>query len=109
MENGNGVSAFPVYEQIFETDDDKTTDKYIPRENLRIVQTPQAYRYGRILDIYNYGFENNIGIHASSYANTLMADVGEKLYFSEGSTKNIKITTKDDIAIFKAMIDMQKA
>ena len=66
-------------------------------------------RYGRILDIYNYGFENNIGIHASSYANTLMADVGEKLYFSEGSTKNIKITTKDDIAIFKAMIDMQKA
>lgn len=109
VENGNGVSAFPVYEQIFETDDDKTTDKYIPRENLRIVQTPQAYRYGRILDIYNYGFENNIGIHASSYANTLMADVGEKLYFSEGSTKNIKITTKDDIAIFKAMIDMQKA
>ena len=38
-----------------------------------------------------------------------MADVGEKLYFSEGSTKNIKITTKDDIAILKAMIDMQKA
>jgi len=28
----------------------------------------------------------------------------EKLYFSAGSTKNIKITTKDDIAIFKAMI-----
>lgn len=109
VEKGNGVSAFPVYEQIFETDDDETTDKYIPREKLRIVQTPQAYRYGRILDVYNYGFENNIGIHGSSYANTLMADVGEKLYFSEGSTKNIKITTKDDIAIFKAMIDMQKA
>lgn len=46
MEKGNGVSAFPVYEQIFETDDDETTDKYIPREKLRIVQTPQAYRYG---------------------------------------------------------------
>ena len=109
VEKGNGVSAFPVYEQIFETDDDVTTDKYIPREKLRIVQTPQAYRYGRILNVYNYGFENNIGVHGSSYANTLMADVGEKLYFSEGSTKNIKITTKDDIAIFKAMIDMQKA
>ena len=83
MEKGNGVSAFPVYEQIFETDDDETTDKYIPREKLRIVQTPQAYRYGNILDVYNYGFANNIGIHGSSYANTLMADVGEELYFQK--------------------------
>ena len=61
VEKGNGVSAFPVYEQIFETDDNETTDKYIPREKLRIVQTPQAYRYGNILDVYNYGFANNIG------------------------------------------------
>ena len=83
VEKGNGVSAFPVYEQIFETDDNETTDKYIPREKLRIVQTPQAYRYGNILDVYNYGFANNIGIHGSSYANTLMADVGEELYFQK--------------------------
>ena len=102
--NGNGVTAYPVYEQIFETKDGKTTDKYIPRESLRIVQTPQAYKYKEILDVYIEGFEKNIGIHGSSYANTLMTDMGKKLYFSAGSTKNIKITTKDDIAIFKAMI-----
>lgn len=36
-----------------------------------------------------------------------MADMGRKLYFSDGSTKNIKITTKDDIAIFKAMLNME--
>lgn len=51
------------------------------REKLRIGKIPQACRYGTILNIYNYGFENNIGIHDSSYANTLMADVDEELYF----------------------------
>ena len=90
VEKGNGVSAFPVYEQIFETDDNETTDKYIPREKLRIVQTPQAYRYGNILDVYNYGFANNIGIHGSSYANTLMADVGEELYFQKDQLRILR-------------------
>lgn len=104
---GNGVTAYPVYEQVFETVDGETADKYILREGLRIVQTPQAYRYGDILDAYTDGFEKKIGIHSSAYANTLMSDMGIKLFFSAGSTKNIKITTKDDIAIFKAMLNVQ--
>ena len=106
--DGNGVTAYPVYEQIFETEDEKTTYKYIPREGLRIVQTPQAYKYDEISNIYREGFEKSIGIHGSAYANTLMSDMGRKLYFSVGSTKNIKITTKDDIAIFKAMLNAEK-
>lgn len=105
--DGNGVTAYPVYEQIFETSDETTTDKYIPRESLRIVQTPQAYKFGEISEVYREGFDKKKGIHGSSYANTLMADMGRKLYFSDGSTKNIKITTKDDIAIFKAMLNME--
>ena len=104
---GNGVTAYPVYEQIFETIDGETTGKYIPREGLRIVQTPQAYHYSEIADVYKMGFEQKIGICNSAYANTLMADMGNKLYFSIGSTKNIKITTKDDIAMFKAMLNMK--
>lgn len=106
-DKGNGVTAYPVYEQIFETADGETADKYIPREGLRIVQTPQAYKYGEISDVYTEGFEKNIGIHGSAYANTLMSDMGNTLYFSVGSTKNIKITTKDDIAIFKAMLNAE--
>lgn len=103
-QKGNGVTAYPVYEQIFEIADEESTEKYIQRDKLRIVQTPQAYKYKEIFDVYTKGFELNIGIHNSSYANTLMADMGKKLYFSMGSTKNIKITTKDDVEIFKAML-----
>lgn len=103
-ENGNGVTALPIYEQIFKVLDDKTTDAYIPRETLRIVQTPQAYRYHDVLAAYEEGYRKGIGVQTSAYANTLMTDLGHTLYFSLGSTKNIKITTKDDIEIFRAML-----
>ncbi|MCH5281306.1 MAG: 2-C-methyl-D-erythritol 4-phosphate cytidylyltransferase [Lachnospiraceae bacterium] len=105
---GNGITALPVYEQIFRAEDEEKTTSYIPREQLRILQTPQAYQYGMILRTYEEAYKSNVGLHSSSYANTLMADLGHPLYFAEGSTKNIKITTKDDIEIFKAMLESSK-
>ena len=46
----------------------------------------------------------NIGISGSSYTNTMMVDLGETLYFAKGSDKNIKITTAEDLDLFKAML-----
>jgi len=37
-----------------------------------------------------------------------MAELGERLYFSAGSEKNIKLTTKDDLEMFKAYLKMDK-
>ena len=37
-----------------------------------------------------------------------MVDLGEKLYFAAGSEKNIKLTTKDDLEMFKCYIKMEK-
>jgi 2-C-methyl-D-erythritol 4-phosphate cytidylyltransferase len=34
----------------------------------------------------------------------MMVDLGETLYFALGSEKNIKITTSDDIQLFKALV-----
>lgn len=103
---GNAVTSLPYNEQIFIKEDEQTTKKYIPRETLRRVQTPQAYRYDKLLWGYEKAFREKIGIYGSSYTNTMMADLGETLYFAAGSEKNIKLTTQDDIALFKAMLDM---
>lgn len=101
---GNGITALPIYEQIFKVSDEISTNEYIPREQLRILQTPQAYRYQELYEAYKEGYRRESPMHASSYANTLMADLGHVLYFSRGSTKNMKITTNEDIEIFKAML-----
>ena len=105
---GNAVTALPYNEQIFVADDEVSTVRYIPREALRRVSTPQAYRYGMLDRAYHEAFEKGIGIYGSSYTNTIMVELGERLYFANGSEKNIKITTRDDFELFKAYLKMEK-
>ncbi len=101
---GNAVTSMPYNEQIFIKRDEFTTESYIPRETIMRVSTPQAYRYGKLLWAYKKAFETGVGIHGSSYTNTMMADLGETLYFASGSEKNIKITTQEDLNLFKALL-----
>ena len=105
---GNAVTSMPYNEQIFKVKSENTTSEYIPRETLRRVSTPQAYKFGKLDWAYHEAFEKGIGIHGSSYANTMMVDLGETLYFASGSDKNIKLTTKDDLEIFNAYLKMER-
>ena len=107
-EYGNAVSSMPYNEQIFVEDSDNTTKQYIPRDTLRRVSTPQAYKYGKLLWAYKKAFDENIGIGTSSYTNTMMVDLGETLYFASGSDKNMKLTTKENLEMFKAYLKMEK-
>lgn len=104
---GNAVTSLPYNEQIFVKKDDTRTEEYIPRETLRRVSTPQAYQYGKLLWAYQKAFAEEKGIYGSAYTNTMMVDLGETLYFAIGSDKNIKITTQDDLDLFKALLSMR--
>jgi 2-C-methyl-D-erythritol 4-phosphate cytidylyltransferase len=108
-EYGNAVTSLPYNEQIFILDNDISTVKYIPRETLRRVSTPQAYLFGKLDWAYHEAFSKQIGIYGSSYVNTMMVELGERLYFAVGSEKNIKLTTKDDIELFKAHLNSSKS
>jgi 2-C-methyl-D-erythritol 4-phosphate cytidylyltransferase len=107
---GNGVTSRPVNEQVFwvDKDDETTTTSYIPREQLRIVATPQAYEFTNLDRRYHEAFEKNIGIDGSNYTNTMMVQLGETLHFAAGSDRNIKLTTKDNLEIFKATLKADK-
>lgn len=105
---GNGVSSLPYNEQIFIKKDELSTVKYINRETLRRVQTPQAYYFGKLFRAYEKAFSEKIGIYGQSYTNNMMVDLGETLYFASGSERNIKITTAEDIEIFKALLGTKR-
>ena len=80
------------------TDDGETGQTGIDRNDIMRVQTPQAYKYGRVLWAHKEALRR--GITNSVYTNTLMMDLGEKLHFSIGSNNNIKINTLEDIYMF---------
>ena len=101
---GNAVTSLPYNEQIFLVDDEISTVKYIPRETLRRVSTPQAYLFSLLDPAYHEAFEKEIGIYGSSYTNTMMVELGHRLYFAAGSDKNVKLTTPDDLEWFRAYL-----
>ena len=107
---GNAVTSLPYNEQIFviNPDNEESTNQYIPRETLRRVSTPQAYKFEKLDWAYHEAFEKGIGIYGSAYTNTMMVELGETLYFAAGSDKNIKLTTKDDLEMFKGYIKRGK-
>lgn len=107
---GNAVTSMPYNEQIFviSKDDEATTTEFIPRETLRRVSTPQAYKFDLLLNKYHEAFEKGIGIYGSHYTNTMMVELGVRLYFAAGSDKNIKLTTKDDLEWFKGYLSTEK-
>ena len=67
-----------------------------------------ARRAGKLNWGYHEAFAKEIGIYGSSYTNTMMADLGERLYFAAGSDRNIKLTTKGDLELFKAYLTSDK-
>lgn len=103
---GNAVTSLPYNEQIFiiDKEDCSSTVQYIPRETLRRVSTPQAYCFGLLDQAYHEAFEKGIGIYGSSYTNTMMVELGHRLFFAKGSDKNIKLTTPGDLEWFRVYI-----
>ncbi|MDO4291392.1 MAG: IspD/TarI family cytidylyltransferase [Eggerthellaceae bacterium] len=103
---GNAVSSMPYNEQIFvvSEEDESVTTEFIPRETLRRVVTPQAYRYGTLLAAYRKAFAEGIGINGSHYVNTMMVELGETLNFAAGSDKNLKLTTPENLETFRAYL-----
>lgn len=101
IKHGNACTAIPVHDTVIVTDDQRSGSSQIERSRIMRVQTPQAYRYGTIKALYRRAESENR--HDFIYANTMAITYGERIYFSTGFDCNIKLTTKEDLAFYKAM------
>lgn len=99
---GCAITVIPCAEAMLQTVDGEISIGSYPRENLKRTQTPQAFPIGKICDLHREAL--NSGITNSVASCTLMIELGEQVYFSHGSEKNIKLTTVEDIDIFKALL-----
>lgn len=105
---GNAVAAIPVVEVVFVVDEtqDICSTESLNRDLLKRTQTPHVYNLNSILSLHNKALENGITDVAASCQ--LMQLFGLKSYFSLGSEKNLKITTLDDLEIFKSLLNSEQ-
>jgi 2-C-methyl-D-erythritol 4-phosphate cytidylyltransferase len=107
-EFGGAVAAIPCNDAMLlkETSDPPIASSHIPRETLVKAQNPHTFKLDKLLWAHEKARE--LGIKNSVATSTLMIELGETLHLSTGSEMNFKITTNDDIEIFKAVIRGQK-
>lgn len=72
------------------------------RANYRIVQTPQVFKSEIIIRAYEQPYSDKITDDA-----TLVETLGHRVFLIEGCRKNIKITTKEDLAIAEHYFNLQ--
>lgn len=100
--HGNAITVIPCAEAMMQTEDGLVSTGSYPRDNLKRTQTPQGFHIGKICDLHRRALQSAITNSVASC--TLMIELGEQVYFSAGSEKNIKLTTVEDLDIFKALL-----
>lgn len=103
---GSAVAAIPCVEAVFRSNDGVSSTDTIPRDQLYRTQTPHSYHFGKIW--WAHETAKKRGITNTTASCTLMQALGETVYFSHGSEENLKITTVDDMMIFKALLHTKK-
>ena len=99
---GSAVTVISTTEVVFVSKDGIESNAALNRDELWRTQTPHSYRFNELWDTHNKAIADGVGNMAASCS--LMQKYGYTTYFSKGSEKNIKITTVEDIEIFKALL-----
>lgn len=99
---GNAVAVIPCQEVVFESEDGVSSCVSTEREKLFRTQTPHTYRLDDLLEAHQEAQRR--GIQGTAASCMLMKELGKMSYFSRGSEENIKITTTEDLKIFKALL-----
>jgi len=103
---GSAVAVIPCTEVVFESEDGFSSCVSTEREKLFRTQTPHTYKLKDILNAHMIAKER--GIVGTAASCMLMKEIGQMTYFSKGSEENIKITTTEDLKIFKALLHIKQ-
>lgn len=105
---GSAVAAVPCNTAVLRYADTEReySNEAIDRRMLAMTQTPQGFSLGKLQ--WAHEEAKRRGIKEAVASCTLMVELGEKIFFSLGSETNIKLTTPDDMKIFKALLSIQR-
>lgn len=107
-EKGNSISENPCLLCMGSHDTDEYSTKSVLRETITGLNTPQTFRFGEILGLYDMATEEGILEELEPHTTSVYYHYGKPLYFSKGSQLNIKITNQDDLDLFEAFCIMKE-
>lgn len=110
-EKGNAISTTDFYllsgkkkSNASVSDLENYTDEYINRDTVAIMNTPHAFQYGFVSEMYGEAIKTGVIDTVEPHTTTLMYAMGKPIYFALGSQNNIKITRKEDLELFEGYV-----
>ena len=103
--HGNAITAIDCKEAMLVTPDKIQSVESIDRETLYRTQTPHAMPLKEMCELHDLAKEK--GINSSVATCTLLIECGFRVWFNRGSDLNFKITSKEDLLLFKALLTEQ--
>lgn len=100
-------NSSPAMSQIYlaaARNDGTSTREFIDRDEVMCLNSPQGLRYGYARWLYEEGAHRGLLESVDPHTVSLMFALGEPVYFSKSSSSNIKITTADDLRLFKGWL-----
>jgi len=92
---GAAVPVLPVHATVKTVDEEGMVVRTVPRQNLRLAQTPQGFRR----DLLEEGFRALAGCEdVFTDEAALLESIGVQVMTVPGKTSNLKITTPEDLA-----------
>ena len=103
--HGSAVVVTPCNTVVLRRTTGESSGEVVPRDQLAVTQTPQAFPVGKLADAHRRALER--GITNAIACCSMMVELGETVHFSIGAETNIKLTTPDDLKIFKALLALR--
>ena len=102
---GSAIVVTPCNTAVLHRTSDDYSNEVVPKDELSMTQTPQDFPVKTLADDHRNALKRG-SVHSVASC-TLMIELGEKVHFSIGSETNIKITTPDDLKIFRALLALK--
>ena len=103
-EKGNASSSIECHPPIVYTEDHESGITDVDREHVMLTASPQAFNYALALKCYEQAEAEDY--HTSTFTSSLLIHCHERVYFAKGTSCNIKITRKEDLALFEALLQI---
>lgn len=101
QKSGAAIPAIPITSTLKRVGETNVVEETMAREGLYLAQTPQVFRQDWIRGAYQTLGENEQDITDDAQ---LVALAGHAISIVRGDATNIKITTKSDLALAKAIL-----
>ena len=105
-EKGNSSPAISSPLLLGSNDGDKSLN-WIDRDHVMILNSPQCFKFGYVVQLFEEAIENDLIDKVEPHTTTLMYFMNREIYLSKSNQLNIKITTKEDLDLFKGYILMK--